>query len=576
MAVGCLAAMVVAVISASAQQAPREFPKLSLPSSTYGQDAIMALGSNLPAVAAWYGMTADELRREFRRYYDTAGYLLPTTDQGYWILRSNGSIAVFERLRWPGSFPVGELLYPVSSTLRLHSNPESSRTISIEFATPNASRFTEVNDKYSVSEIVAIQHIWTQVAEYFAPFDVNVTTEAAEADSIYRSSAEDKRFGYSVTIDNLNPSFGNTGYVMGEVQLKSFGSVGGDQPAFRVFGVSFKDNPRAMAGMISHLLGHALGLQDDTERVSRYQYSTNPSGDVNSYRLYFGHMTPVGSWTSIMGVPFYADIAQFSRSEFPGAVNQQDSFAIMQRNGLQLRRDDAGFMRMASRLQTSLPASSGTSAAPAITGTFNGVIERQTDWDTVYFHAGTGPLTASLAASNVNVGLWLLDGRGNVLARNEDPNSLGASLNFNVTRPGTYFLQVRSMAVGDPATGIPAYGNGGSYTLNASYRPSPQQEPYAAFTASQTGRPDVVQGGAIVDTPITLNGRNSSGNSWGVAVSSYSWDFGDGTFADTGPSSLAEKTYARPGTYTVSLRVTGSNGLSSITQKQIVVGPRAF
>jgi microbial collagenase len=68
----------------------------------------------------------------------------------------------------------------------------------------------------------------------------------------------------------------------------------------------------------------------------------------------------------------------------------------------------------------------------------------------------------------------------------------------------------------------------------------------------------------------------SSGGSWGVAVSSYSWDFGDGTFADTGPSSLAGKTYARPGTYTVSLRVTGSNGLSSITLRQIVVAPQAF
>ena len=56
-------------------------------------------------------------------------------------------------------------------------------------------------------------------------------------------------------------------------------------------------------------------------------------------------------------------------------------------------------------------------------------------------------------------------------------------------------------------------------------------------------------------------------------MSAYNWDFGDGTADTTGTLQIARKTYAAPGTYTVSLRVTDAAGLSGTTTRTITVQP---
>jgi PKD repeat protein len=69
-------------------------------------------------------------------------------------------------------------------------------------------------------------------------------------------------------------------------------------------------------------------------------------------------------------------------------------------------------------------------------------------------------------------------------------------------------------------------------------------------------------------TPITFNGSGSSDPDKGVSISSYAWNFGDGT---TGSGAKPSHTYTTAGTYTVMLTVTNSVGLSSTTSQQITV-----
>jgi PKD repeat protein len=67
--------------------------------------------------------------------------------------------------------------------------------------------------------------------------------------------------------------------------------------------------------------------------------------------------------------------------------------------------------------------------------------------------------------------------------------------------------------------------------------------------------PEAKAGGpyvGVTDRPVSFNGGRSSGN-----ISSYSWDFGDGT---SGKGKAPTKTYDSVGFYTVTLTVTSGNG----------------
>ena len=63
------------------------------------------------------------------------------------------------------------------------------------------------------------------------------------------------------------------------------------------------------------------------------------------------------------------------------------------------------------------------------------------------------------------------------------------------------------------------------------------------------------------------SGSTDSGDS----ITDYTWDFGDGTIKDAGPSATTTHTFASRGTYNVTLIVTNSNGQSDSTSQTITV-----
>ena len=119
---------------------------------------------------------------------------------------------------------------------------------------------------------------------------------------------------------------------------------------------------------------------------------------------------------------------------------------------------------------------------------------------------------------------------------------------------------------GDGTTGTGAtpshtYAAGGTYTVTLIATDN-DGNPSAPFSAGVT----------VVDAPAPTASFTSGVSFWTVSldgtgsstvsgsISSYAWNFGDGT---TGTGALPSHTYSGPGTYTVALTVTDTNGHTS-------------
>lgn len=357
--------------------------------------------------------------------------------------------------------PAAAAPYPLESTFTLHSRPGSSRKIYLDFDghtttgtwwnedTGGAPIVSAPFDQdgnpasFSAGELEAIQQCWQRVAEDFAPFELDVTTQDPGVDGLRRTSAGDGAFGVRVVISPTDDWFGQAG---GVAYLSVFESqnTGEDLPAF-VFSQNIQNSEKNIAEAASHEVGHTLGLGHDGTSSAQY---------------YSGH----GSWAPIMGASYSRSISQWSRGEYAGArnadqTNEPDDFVLMQANGALYRSDDHG--------NTVAAATVLTGVAPSASG----LIERSSDKDFFRFTTGAGSITLSAGTSprgpNLDIKLELYDSNG-ALITTADPAGLPASL-VRTVAAGTYYVAVDGVGAGDPATnGYSDYGSIGDYTLSAS------------------------------------------------------------------------------------------------------------
>ena len=184
------------------------FPDIDLPEKeASGQRAVDLLGARLPAVAAWYGKSPDEFRRR----------LLSDKTQR---INRKGRLFVVEELHKPrgtlaAPAPVQGVLdgqlQPLDQTFLLHSKPGSAKTLVLNFqgavlsrtawntsASPiNAAAFDFDGNAaaFSAAELERIQYIWQRVAEDYAAFDIDVTTQLVTQDKITRAGSGDQVYG---------------------------------------------------------------------------------------------------------------------------------------------------------------------------------------------------------------------------------------------------------------------------------------------------------------------------------------------------------------------------------------------
>ncbi|MCA0239310.1 MAG: PKD domain-containing protein [Proteobacteria bacterium] len=532
------------------------FPELVLidPKSG-GARAVELLGTALPDVAAYYGKSADEFKA------------LLLNDRNLRIDR-NGRLFVEDQLEGPlpaataaeQSVLDGNLL-PVDQTFLLHSRPGAKRTIYLNFkgatiagtawnsgsTTITALPFDLDGLPYSfnTAELQRIQAIWQRVAEDYAPFDVDVTTEAPAADVLTRSSSADQVFGTTVVITKLsgvyNCSCGGVAYV------GAFDEVGNShKPALVFYDMLGTGNEKYVAEAVSHEAGHNMGLQHDGTATTAY---------------YSGHGSGATGWAPIMGSGYTKLLVQWSKGQYSGANNVQDDYVVMEANGLPIRLDDHGDTQATATILT--PTTAGGINSYGVSG----VIERPTDVDMFSFSAAAGAVTVTLSPAarspNLDALIQLRNAAGTVLASANPTDALNAGISFNVTTAGVYYVSVQGVGKGNPATdGYSNYGSLGNYSLKITSLAVANQPPVAVLSATPTS-------GTL---PLTVAFSAAGSSDPDGSIASYLWTFGDGA---TASGATASRVYSTAGSYTAQLTVTDNLGASSSKTVAITVSAAA-
>ena len=521
---------------------------IQLPEAAHGSAAITALGAHLPAVARAYGMEANHLvtllQTQPSMGVDKNAALLFACEG--LAVRADGSLVHGRGERGNNAGTTGEAMTPNSSVtmlangsavdaFKLHSLPGVTRFILLDFnghTTSGTSWNSSYNggnaivsapfdldgdpSTFSEGERGMIQRIWQRVAEDYAPFGVDVTTEDPGVESLRKTATNDSAFGVRVVISPSNWYNSGAG---GVAYIGSF-SWNTDTPCF-AFSQQLANGEKYIAEAVSHEIGHTLSLYHDGASGTEY---------------YTGH----GSWAPIMGVGYYQTVVQFSKGEYSTANNTQDDVVVVTSH-IPLAADDHGNTNAGATLISGPAVATG------------GTIETRTDVDVLRFDSGAGAMTFSIRGpapdSNLNLKVDLVNAAGQ-LVQASDSADLTASIAATVTA-GTYYLWISGVGDGGTAsTGYTDYASIGNYIITGSFPTAGvQQAPVAVATPSATS--------GVAPLTVTFSGANSTDSDGTIA--SYAWNFGN---SSTGSGISSSTTYANPGIYSAVLTVIDSDGLA--------------
>lgn len=420
------------------------------------------------------------------------------TDQDVDSLHVDGSGGVFyvdEFLTDPVSAPAetpvtAAAAVPVSpfpAALIFHSRPGAPNVIYLNFCGEEVSGTawnTSLNrsvipavafstdadySTFSDAEQAAIKRIWQRVAEDFAPFDVDVTTERPVTFGSRTAHALITRSTDANGSANPSSTAGGVAYV----NVFGGSSYATYRPAWVYFN-NLASSESYIAEATSHEVGHNLGLTHDGKTDGTTYYAGHGSGDT--------------SWGPIMGTGYNRNVSQWSKGEYYLANNTQDDLAILA-GKLSYRSDDHGNTRT---LATPLVLTGGTNVISTTPendpDNFNpankGVLDQNTDVDVFSFVTGNGQVLLSVKpwitaagtrGGNLDIVLELYNSAGVRLLTNNPASQTLATIQTTLTE-GQYFLYVRNTGVGSPFSSSPsgytAYASIGQYFISGYVRPS--------------------------------------------------------------------------------------------------------
>ena len=396
----------------------------------------------------------------------TAGELADTllTDDTLFVT-DDGGVGYADEAPAPGEYTTAESAAAhadASTILTLHSRPDALLTILLDFdghVTTGTGWNTGQNSEIvsapfgrdghpgwlSSLEIAEIEAVWRIVAEDFAPFNVDVTTQDPGADALRSSGRGDAEYGTRIVISPTDEWYGD-GYG-GVAYVGSFKS-NNNTPAF-----VFSDNLgsyKSVGDASSHESGHTLGLHHDGAPQTTY---------------YGGH----GDWGPIMGASYSRELAQWSKGEYAGAdrSGEDDLAAIAKYLGYHF--DDHGDTTPTATQLAGSGETSGFVGANDLLDVFTldvpagGIDARVTPSSTV------SNLFASVTIRNASGAIVAADTATAVVTSGQVRNGkrpIDWSSHATAVVPGgRYTVEVRPAGLGTPSTGFSTYGSHGTYRL---------------------------------------------------------------------------------------------------------------
>jgi hypothetical protein len=385
---------------------------------------------------------------------------------------------------------------PFSAGLLFHSKPGAPNVLYLNFAGENVSG-TAWNDSlgrtaipavafstdgdfstFSDAEQAAIKRVWQRVAEDFAPFNMDVTTERPSTFGTRTAQALITRN----TDANGEPNPSSTAGGVAYVNVFGSGSYATHRPAW-IYYNNLANNESYIAEAASHEIGHNLGLSHD--------------GKTDGTAYYNGHGSGYTSWGPIMGTGYGRNVSQWSRGEYYLANNTQDDLATIA-SKISYRSDDHSD---APATASPLVITGGTNVVSTTsesdpTPANKGVLERNTDTDVFSFTAGGGPINlivnpwinpSGTRGGNLDILLELHDAGGTLILTNNPASQTTAQLQTTLSA-GTYYLHVRNTGVGDPMNSVPTgytpYGSIGQYFISGYIAPSTAGTPLVHLSAT--------------------------------------------------------------------------------------------
>jgi hypothetical protein len=454
--------------------------------------------------------------------------------------------------------------YPLADTFKLHSRPAATLKIYLDFdghVTPagiwnnptdpdlvNVPWSIDASPDFNDAEKAVVQETFRRVAEHFAPWNVDVTTEDPGVESLRKTSPGDMNYGIRVVI---GPVEGEAG---GVAHLNSF-SRNVDDPCFVFTVAGFRANE--IAGIASHEVGHTVSLL--------HQGNLNGTNPI-AQEYFGGHGTGALSWSPIMGNGL-RPVNQWAKGEYQGANRTQDNLVAIANtsSGIPLLPDDHGDTTAAATI------------APGLSVTVGGVIGTSTDVDMIRINAGRGNLVitpkVSLFAPNLRLQIRVLDDKGTVLGTYVGDGTVGnmapAPITVVIPTEGLHYIELDGIGNGTGVTeGYTGYGSIGYYSLTASW-PDPANKPPVADATLTANTNYNYQGqpGAMVN----FNGTLSSDPD-GI-IMRYIWNFKD-VYPSGATGATTSYRYKAPGTYYPTLTVIDDRGASASTTVTVVVsGP---
>lgn len=326
-------------------------------------------------------------------------------------------------------------------------------------------------NSFNSDEQAVIKEVWARVAEDYAPFNINVSTD------------------YYGTFNNgqaLRVAIGgdNTDWLHQDASgISSIGSFHDDQPnvvfafdmvAWAKAGVldgegRAMNGPGALATTISHEAGHSFGL---------FHHSTY---DGNG-KLVDEYDPGSWNWTPIMGSNKSNDRTTWANLPTDQGVNNwQDDMAVIggSTNGFGFRADDHG-----DTIPTA-DALVSTGVVQSITNSLSGkgIINTATDTDFFKFTATGGQTRIEVDAATYGpnllpvLQLWR---SGSMVANPGTVTPTRSIIDINLTAGETYYVRVR---------GLGDYGDVGQYTVTVSPVMTYQMTAVQTTTMTKTAMP---------------------------------------------------------------------------------------